>query len=291
LQVNEPKTVNTRFNRVSRGYFATFLTPLVAGRDFDPAVDTPASPRVAIVNQTLAAMFDGGQAVGGRFKMEATPSQPPTEYLVVGVVADSKYTSLRDEPAPLAYFPMSQDMRPGRWALVAVRGRLEPAALTASIVRSLGELDPNIVVSFSMLDRVIERTLVRERLMATLSSFFGSIAAALAVIGLYGLIAYTVTRRTNEIGVRMALGASGANIASMVLREAGGLVAIGVAVGLVLAMLTGRFAETLLFGLHPRDPLSVAAAAMVLGGVALLASYLPARTASRIEPTTALRVD
>ena len=291
VQSGQTQTVSTRFNQISHGYFSTFQTPVVAGRDFDPAADTLAAPRVAIVNQTLAALFDGGQPIGGRFKVEATPSQPATEYHVVGVVADSKYMTLREGPSPVAYFPMSQDRRPSPWTSVAVRGRLEPAAMTSSIVQSFRELDPNIGVSFELLDSLIARTLVRERLMATLSSFFGSIAAALAVIGLYGLIAYTVTRRTNEIGVRMALGASRGNIASMVLREAGGLVAIGVAVGLVLALLTGRFAESLIFGLHPRDPLSIAVAALVLGTVSLLASYLPARAASRIEPTTALRVE
>jgi predicted permease len=291
LASKEPKSVNTQFNRVSHGYFQTFHIPIVAGRDFDPALDTLTAPRVAIVNRTLAAMFDAGEAVGSRFKMEATPSQPATEFQVIGVVADSKYLDLREQSAATAYFPMPQDPRPARWAQIGVRTRLAPAAITPPILRSLHEMDPNIGVSFTIMDSLVARTLVRERLMATLSSFFGTIAAALAVIGLYGLIAYTVTRRTNEIGVRVALGASRGNIASMVLREAGGLVAVGVTVGLILALLTGRFAESLLFGLHPRDPLSMAAAALVLGTISLLASYLPARAASRIEPTTALRVE
>jgi putative ABC transport system permease protein len=185
LQSREPTTVNTRFNRISQGYFETFRVPIVAGRDFDPALDTLSAPRVAIVNRTLAAMFGTGQAVGSRFKMEATPSQPATEFQIVGVVADSKYLDLREDPTPVAYFPMSQDPRPARWTMVAVRGPLDAAAVTPPIVQSLRELDPNIGVSFTILDSLIARTLIRERLMATLSSSFGSIAAALSVIGLY----------------------------------------------------------------------------------------------------------
>ncbi|OFW11931.1 MAG: hypothetical protein A3H96_26070 [Acidobacteria bacterium RIFCSPLOWO2_02_FULL_67_36] len=286
-----PKAVNVRLNRVSQGYFDTFHVPVRMGRDFDAAKDTTSAPRVAIVNQTLAAMFDGGNAVGGRFIQEATPSSPPTEYEVVGVVADSKYLSLREGPAPVAYLATMQETGPGRGVMVAVRGRLEPTAMTASIVQSMRELDPSIGVSFTMLDAFIDRTLIRERLMATLSSFFGSIAAALAIVGLYGVIAYTVTRRTNEIGVRMALGASRRNVIAMVLREGGVLVGIGLATGLVLAMMSGRFAETFLFGLKPRDPVSMALAALVLGTIGLLASYFPARAASRIAPTVALRVE
>jgi putative ABC transport system permease protein len=285
------REVNSLFNRVSQGYFETFRTPLVTGRDFDPAIDTATAPRVAIINQTLAAAFDRGQAVGQRFSVEATPSSPVTEYQVIGVAADAKYLSLREDREPVAYLPMSQEQGPNRGALVAVLGRLQPAALTSSIVHSFKELDPNIGLSFSLLDTQIQQTLVRERLMATLSAFFGSIAGALSMIGLYGVIAYTVTRRTIEIGVRMALGASRATVVGMVLREAGTLVAIGVVIGVGLALLSEPFARKLLFGLKPYDPLSMAAAALALGAVAIIASYLPARAAANIEPTVARRAE
>jgi predicted permease len=286
-----PKVVSTRFNRVSQGYFETFRTPIVEGRDFDGAIDIHSAPPVAIVNQTFADLFGRGRAVGGRFTREATPSQPATEFQVVGVVADAKYLTLREDRAPTAYFPLSQEPQSGRGALFAVRGRLQPAALTSSIVQSFKELDPNIGLSFTVLETQIRQTLVRERLMATLSSFFGSIAALLAVVGLYGVIAYTVTRRTNEIGVRMALGASRGTVVAMVLGEAGVLVGLGIGIGLIFAFLSGRFAETLLFGLEPRDPLSMGLAAAVLAAVAMMASYLPARAAANIEPTAALRVE
>ncbi len=285
------RSVNALFTRVSRGFLATMRTPLVEGRDFDEARDIPSSPRVAIVNRTLALQFPGGSAVGRRFTVEPTPSQPATEFEVIGVSADAKYLSIREQPTPVVYFPASQDPRPSAWALVAVRSRMTPAALTGAMTAAVRDLDPNIGLSFDLLDTQIRRTLMRERLMATLSGFFGSLAGVLAVIGLYGVIAYSVTRRTNEIGVRMALGASTADVVAMVLRDASVLVGAGVAIGLVLSAISAQFASTLLFQLRPRDPVSLAGAALLLGGVALIASYLPARTAARIEPTVALRVE
>ena len=286
-----PKTVNSRFNRATDGYFATFRTPIVAGRDFD-ARDAPTAPKVAIVNQVFAKeLFGGGSAIGQRFSVEATPSTPATEYEIVGVSANAKYWSLREDTPPVAYFPMAQELRPGQNALIAVRSSLDPVALTAGIVDSFRELDPSVSLSFSRLDTLLQRSLLPERLMASLSLFFGSIAVVIAVIGLYGVIAYTVTRRTNEIGVRMALGASRGDVIALVLREAAILVGIGIATGVAIALPAGKFAESLLFGLEPRDPLTLATAIAILGAVALLASYVPARAASRIEPTAALRVE
>ena len=276
--------------RVSHGYFETFRIPLIAGRDFDPQRDTPASPRVVIVNQTLASMY-GGQAVGKRFTREATTTDPPTQFEIVGVVADSKYLSLRQGAEPVVYSAMSQDPRPSRAAMIAVRSPLEAQAVTGSIVQSFRELDPRIGLSFTFIDTLLDQTLSRERLMATLSSFFGSVATALVVVGLYGLFAYTVMRRTNEIGVRMALGASRRDIVGMVLGEVARLVTVGVAIGVGLALMSGQLVATLLYGLEPQDPMSLGAAALLLGFVALLAGYLPANRASRIEPTTALRME
>jgi putative ABC transport system permease protein len=286
-----PKTVGTRLNRVSDRYFATTGTPLVAGRDFDQR-DTMSSTRVAIVNQAFArGLLEGGAAVGSHFSVEPTPTQPRTEYEIVGVAADAKYLNLREVVEPVAYFPASQDPRPSSWMLAEVRSTIDPSALSSAIVQSVRELNPNVGLSFELLERDIDHTLLRERLMATLSVFFGSIAAGLAIIGLYAVIAYGVMRRRNEIGVRMALGASGADVARMVLGEAGVLIAIGLAAGLALSLSAAGAAGTLLFGLSPRDPASMTVAAVLLGGVALAASYLPARAASRIEPTVALRIE
>ena len=285
------KTVNMLATRVSDGYFRTFATPLLEGRDFDPTRDTTTSPNVVIVNRTLAAMFDGGRAVGKRFRVEATTTAPVTEFEVIGVAADSKYLSLRQEPYPTVFYPLSQNPRPQPGLRLAVRTAVPTAAATAAIVDKMRELDPKIGATFMVFDTAIAATLVRERLMAVLSSFFGSIAAVLAVIGLYGLLAYAVIRRTNEIGVRIALGASRREIVRMILREAGALVGLGLVIGIALAIGSSRIAESLLFGLPPRDPLSIIGAAALLGAIGLLAGYLPARRASAIEPMRALRAE
>jgi ABC-type antimicrobial peptide transport system permease subunit len=152
-------------------------------------------------------------------------------------------------------------------------------------------MNPRIGVTYTVMDAQIADTLVRERLTAALSGFFGGLAAVLTLVGLYGVIAYTVVRRTNEIGIRMALGASRRAVIALVLREAGALVTTGLVAGLALAILTARLAATLLFGLQPYDPLTLALAAAALGAVALLASYVPARNAARIEPVQALRIE
>ena len=286
-----PKTVNMLSARVSDGYFATFRVPLLAGRDFDPSRDTTSAPLVVIINQTLAAMFDGGQAIGRRFRVQATSAQPATDYEIIGIAADAKYLSLRQEPYPGVFFPLSQATRQSPGLLVAVRSRRPIEALTSAIVQSLRELDPAMGMSFTVLDTAIDGTLVRERLLATLSSFFGLLAALLAVIGLYGLFAYTVVRRTNEIGVRMSLGASRFDIVRMMLYEAGLLVALGLVIGTAIAAAGGRFADALVFGIDGRDPSSIVIAIALLGTLGLVASYLPARSASRIEPLQALRAE
>ena len=287
-----PVSGATLFNRVSDGYFTTFRTPLIAGRDFTDA-DTPGAPRVAIVNRAFVRHFFGGATpIGARFTVEPTPSSPATAYEIVGVAADAKYLTLREDIRPAAYLPMSQEGGPSnRWAQIALRSSGDLSALAGGVSRRLQEIDPAIGVSYTVLGDEIARTMVLERLLARLSAFFGAIAAALALIGLYGVIAYTVARRTNEIGVRIALGATPAAIVRMVLGEGVALVATGTAVGLGLALASGTFARAWLFGLEPGDPATIATAACLLGSVALLASYLPARSAARIDPLTALRVD
>jgi putative ABC transport system permease protein len=286
-----PETHLALFTRVSSGYFRTFRTPILAGRDFDER-DTPTSPRVAIVNQTFVQRFFGNASpLGQRFQVEATATQPATDYDIIGVAADSKYLSLRDDIEPAAYFPMSQDPHPARWARIVIRSDADLSGITSAISRNLQNLHPNIGISFDVLSTQIARSLLRERLVATLSAFFGTVAAALALVGLYGLIAYTVSQRRKEFGVRLALGADRRAVVRLVLNEASVLVSVGVVIGLALAMTFAGLAETMLFGIRPRDPASIAAAAVALAVVALLASYVPARAAARIEPVIALRVD
>jgi predicted permease len=292
MEGSEPRTVvNSLFNRVGGGYFTTLGIPMLAGRDFSDA-DTPSTPPVAIVNETFARTAAAGtNTVGRRLEVEATPTRPETSYEIVGVVRDAKYLDLRQEPYPVVFLSTGQVSDAGEYARLVVRSDLAPGALTASLTRAIGDVSPAIVLTFTALEAQILETLVMERLMALLSGFFGVIAAVLAVVGLYGVIAYTVARRTNEIGVRMALGAGRRDVSRMILREAVVLIAIGMAVGLGLALAGGRAASSLLFGLEPRDPATLGAAVALLAAIALAASYLPARAAARIEPTAALRID
>ncbi len=170
-----------------------------------------------------------------------------------------------------------------------LRSSLPLADVSAAVKRATAEASPEMVISFDVLKTIVEGSLLRERLMAALSGFFGFLAALLATIGLYGVMSYMVARRTNEIGIRMALGADRTNVLSMVLREAGILLLVGLAIGTGLALLAGRSASAMLFGLQPHDPLTLVLATSVLAAVAVASSYLPARRASRLDPIVALR--
>jgi putative ABC transport system permease protein len=285
------RQVDASFNWVGSGYFATLGTPMAAGRDFG-AADTPQSVPVAIVNETFASAIarQGAPIVGTRFTKEATPSGPAQTFEIVGVVQNAIYADLKEGAVPVAFLSDGQD---GDWAYahLMIRSSLPPDSITASVTRLLAGVDPRIGVSYGVLSADIGDTVVRERLLATLSGAFGILAAILTLVGLYGLIAYTVTRRTNEIGVRMALGAGRAAIARLILRETGLLLAIGAVLGALLALAGGRAAATLLFGVRPYDPPALLLALAALAGIAFLASYVPARRATRIEPVSALRAE
>ena len=280
----------SNFNMVSDGYFATLGVPVLAGRDFDPRLDVPASPKVAVVNETFARRFlKPGHPLGQGFWIERTASTPQTRYDVIGLVKDTKYRQLRGDLPPIAYLSSLQLGGAAEGTQVLVRSDLPPAEVQRSIEARLLADYPDIVLSFRVLGTRIRESLRREQLMATLSGGFGVLAALLATIGLYGVLSYTVARRRHEIGIRMALGAERRDIVSMVVREAGALVGVGIAAGMVLAFAMSSAARTLLFGVEPGDPVSLALAAACFGLVAALASALPAVAASRLQPTVALR--
>jgi putative ABC transport system permease protein len=277
-------------NSVGPGYFATLGVPLLAGRDFDER-DLPTSAPVAIVDEMFAAKLGGTHAATGRrFTREATPSGPEKTFEIVGIVRNSSYVSLKDEPYPVVYFAATQG-RASQRARVMVRSSLPPEAATSAITAALGNFDRRIEVRYAIMPTMIRDTLVQDRLLATLSGGFGGLAALLTMVGLYGLVAYSVTRRTGEIGIRMALGATPGNIARLLLGETGALLAIGAAGGIGLALAGGRAASALLFRVTPSDPPTLAAAVALLGLIAVAASYFPARRATRIEPVAALRAD
>ncbi|MBZ5617673.1 MAG: ABC transporter permease [Acidobacteriia bacterium] len=277
------------YSRVSNGYFRTLDTPLLAGRDFDDH-DTLASPKVAIVNEAFARQLaNGANPVGQRFWVEATPSTPETAYEIVGLVRSAKYLSLRQAFQPVFYLPYSQDPHPQLGDQLLIRSNAPLETLLPAVRRALAEVDPNARYEFGEFKTLIRDSLLRERLMATLSSSFGLLAGVLSAIGLYGVISYLVARRRNEIGIRMALGADRREILTMVLKESGRLLTAGLAAGTVLSLGAARFASTLLFGLTPYDGATLVTAVVILAAVALAASYLPARRAARLDPVVALR--
>jgi predicted permease len=282
----------SKFTWASPGYFRTMEIPLIAGRDFNER-DTRASPRVAIVNESFVGKFFGGENPLGRtMRTVAEPDYPGADYEIVGVVKDTKYEGLREvAPPPQSFAPSSQYPTPGWWTNVFVRSSAPMGSAMAAVRDKLGELNPEIGVTFQIFQQNIEDGLVRERMMALLSGFFGALAALLAMIGLYGVISYIVAMRRNEIGIRMALGASRPNVVSVILRETLQLLVLGVVLGVLLALAATRGASSLLFGLQPHDPLTLIGASALLIAVAFLASCIPALRAARVDPMNALRYE
>jgi putative ABC transport system permease protein len=277
------------FDQVSGDYFRTLEIPLVAGRTFG-GQDRVGSPEVAVVNQAFARKYlPGGSPVGRTFQMETGPGRPQPLYRVVGVVGDTRYRELREEQAPIAFLAAAQEKEPPPLVGVVVRTNLPQSAVRAALTREARSAVAGATVTYDTLAARIHDSLAAERLMASLSGFFGALALIIAAVGLYGVVAYSVSRREVEIGVRMALGATGREVVRMVLREAGVLVGIGVAFGIVMAALASRWAQALLFGLSAADPLSLALAAVVLAAATVLAAWVPARRVARLDPMHALR--
>jgi predicted permease len=280
---------STNLSRIGPDYFKTLQIPLLAGRDFDTR-DRNGAPLVAIVNEAFSRNFlNGANPVGHRFWIGATPGDPETAYEIVGLVRDTKYGELREEFEPIAYYASAQNTGAGAGAQLMIRSRAPEAETVVAVKRVLNEINPAITVKFQAFKPMIEATILRERLMATLSGFFGLLALLLACIGLYGILSYGVASRTNEIGIRMALGAQARDVRWLVLREALLLLLAGVAVGLPLIFAVTRLASTLLYGLTPTDPVSLGLAATLMFAVTMLAGYVPARRATKLDPLAALR--
>jgi predicted permease len=282
---------NSKFTWVSPDYFETMGIPVLRGRRFTPE-DTASSQRVALVNETFIRRYlSGANPIGQTLLTSPEPDYPATVYEIVGVIPDTKYNDLRGQAPPMTFAPASQFPNQGPWTSVMIHSNLNSAAITAAAKRVIAEKHPDVVTQFADFQREIRDGLVEERLMATLSGFFGLLAALLAVVGLYGIISYIVAMRRNEIGIRMALGASRRNVVAIIVRQTLVLLALGVGVGVVLALAAVRSASSLLFGLQPNDPFTFAAASALLVTIALFASFLPARRASRVDPMVALRYE
>lgn len=288
-------------NEISPNYFATLGVPIVNGRDFRPS-DTgevnhrPDDPfgwnaSTIMINETFAQKyFPGRNPVGMHVGFGEDPGTP-TDMEIIGVVKDIKYTNLRDEIPPQAFLPYMASRYVGGMT-VYVRTVADPALLMSSIRSTFRDLDPNIPISNMRTTEVqISNSLSSERMIASLSAVFGFLATLLAVIGLYGVMAYTVAQRTREVGIRMALGAAQGNVIWMVMREVLILVGVGVLLGVPASLALSRLVQSQLFGLTPHDPSTLAFAAMALGLVACAAGYVPAWRASRLDPVRALRYE
>ncbi len=276
------------FNRVSPGFFQTLQTPMIAGRDFNEH-DVAGSPLVAIVNETFARkIVKTGNPIGAMFRVQrlGTITGP---YEIIGLVKDTKYMDLREDPVQIVYTSMAQYEHADTDAQILIRSNMPLPGLIAGVKGVVSGANPDLDVSFFVFHQMIEEGLLRDRLMARLSGFFGWLAVLLAVIGLYGVISYMVARRRNEIGIRMSLGADRGSIMALVLREALVLLAIGLTLGVALALGASRGAASLLFGLKPYDGVTFVMAIVILAVIALAASYVPALRASRLDPLEALR--
>ncbi|ABF39346.1 ABC efflux pump, inner membrane subunit [Candidatus Koribacter versatilis Ellin345] len=286
----EGKDVDIYRHDVGPAYFETLQIPILLGRGIGE-VDGPTAPQVAVINEALAKKyFRGDNPIGHQINLGSV--KKPRPYQIVGVARDVKYAQIREEVPPTAYFSYIQRKEVPQFMTFEVRSTLPQGTLVALIEKTAMQLDKTVPVEkIHTEEEVVGQVLFLERTFAMLSSGFGVLALLLAAIGLYGTIAYTVAQRTNEIGIRMALGADRTRIVRMVLREIGIVVVAGLAVGLPVAWFASKTLQSQLFGLSPHDALSLGLALLTIFLVAVLAGSIPARRASRVEPMEALRYE
>ena len=284
---------SSKFTWVSPDYFRTMGIPLLTGRTFADT-DTASSPRVAIVNQTFIRQFIGsGNPLGQTLRTMPEPRYPSTVLEIVGTIPDTKYSDLRGETPPMAFVPAVQfpATAEGPWTSIMIWSDTAPSTVMAEVKRQIGEKHPQVIVQVFNFETEIHDGLLRERLMAILSGFFGALAALLVMVGLYGVISYFVMLRRSEIGIRIALGAHRWQVIGLVMRDAAWMLLVGVVLGASLSLVAGRSAGSMLFGLKPYDPVTLLFAIGLLAAIAAIASWLPARRAAKLDPVAALRCE
>jgi predicted permease len=277
-------------NQVTPGYFETMGIPVLLGRAFT-AGDVQTAPRVALLNETAARFYFGGRnpvGVSVRFPFRKNTST----YQIIGVVKDSRHNSLREEVPRLIYLPVFQALDSLASLTLSIRSADDSTALASAVSAEIRSSGPDILITDVItLARQVDQTLLEERLVSTLAGFFGLLALLLASIGLYGTMSYSVVRRTNEIGIRMALGASRGGVVWLVLRDTLLMIAAGMAIGIPAAIGGARYIQSQLFGLQPADAITLVFASLLLTAVAVLAGYLPAHRAARVDPMAALHYE
>ncbi len=284
------KEGGSRFTYASPSYFATMAIPVLTGRTFTDA-DTNRAPLVLIVNQSFIRKYIGNDSpLGHAVRVLPEPQYPERIYHIVGTIPDTKYNDLRLEPEPIAYVPAAQLPVTADGPGMAMMITSNVGAVPVNAIRqALEAKHPGAIVQFMDFQQNILDNLVGDRMMARLSGFFGLIATVLVAVGLYGVLSFLITQRRSEIGIRIALGASHGQIIGLVMRDTAVMLLVGVVVGTTLALLSGRMAGTMLFGLKPYDLPTLGFAFALLAVIAILASWLPARKASRLDPVAALR--
>jgi predicted permease len=283
----------SNFNAVTPGWFTTFGTPILAGRDFNDG-DRKNAPSVILVNEAFAKRFLNGANPIGHTVILGIGDRPAPPREVVGLVADAVYRALREPVPATMYIPVAQfdDSRQPAPPAVIINVRAangSPALLTRSVGAAIGDVNRDLALTYRLLADQVDASLTQERIVAMLSGFFGALALLLAGLGLYGVTSYAVTRRRAEIGIRMALGAAPGGVVRLVLSRVALLVGTGVLVGAGASVWLSKYVATLLYGLEPRDPVTLAGAAVTLAAVGALAGWLPAHRASRIDPAQVLR--
>jgi predicted permease len=294
LEVNVPGYTGDKrpvlFNGVSPNYFRAMGTALLAGRDIADT-DRPGSPNVAIVNEAFASKyFSGENPIGKSFILPGfSTTRRDRTMEIIGMVADAKYQRLREAAQPTMYGAFAQEPELFSSVRMAIRTSARPWDSRHAIVQAITGVNKEIAVDLKPLDEDLGANVLQERLVATLSACFGGLALLLAALGLYGVMSYTVTRRKNEIGIRMALGAEPGAVIALVLGNVAIITVAGLIVGAAASIGTGRFVNTLLYNLATSDRTMIAVTAVTLAAAAAFAGYLPARRAARIDPMAALR--
>jgi predicted permease len=278
-QLNVP----IKLDAVDGNYFRTVGTRLIAGREFNSG-DNPSTGRVVVISQTMAERFWPGQEVLGRqIVADGTACQ------IVGVVEDAKINSIHETPEPYMYFPFAQ--MPSEEGTLIVEAESNPKALTARILSEIQRVDRNVPVSVRTVHYLMQQVFWADQIAAGFVAALGLLGIFLGAIGLYGVVAFTVNRRSREIGIRMALGAERRDVLRLVLGQGLALAAIGAGIGLVASLAAMRLLSTMLYGVRPTDPLTFAGSSVLVILMALAASWIPARRAASIDPMQALRTE